>query len=319
MTYGRRFTRASVVRRGPRPRLRTRRVGYPTGKAYLRRRQGVKRRMPMLLASRPLKRRKVIQTRPVVGPRVKSPFKCQREITSTTFSTPAGGINPNSLPVVNNSVFTQLLSPRADVGIDSYRAVNGSKGRYLSANVLGSISYDPAYGGQPSGMTFVIRVVQCKVPDSIGGTAINFANDPNYASEFWKNQEYNDTEYSYSAIDQATWLTRQHMAMNMAKFKILRQKYVHVNNVNPEHRTKGFHFYIKMKAQLEEGRSMSAEQFASNRGTANTMSTVARYSYYNPIFLWIEPVLGQVDQVSVGSDSFAGLDVAVKHTFADSS
>jgi len=318
MTYGRSgFSRARMVRRGPRPRLRTRRVGYPTGKAYLRRRQGVKRSMPMLLAPRPIKRRKVVQTRPVLPARIKSRYKCQREVISTTFNTPSGGpINAGNLPTVNNSVFTLLLSPKAGVGINSYRAV-GDKARYLSANITGNLSFYSAYTGRPKGLTFVIRVVQCKVPDSLGGASVNFANDPNYSSEFWKQQEFDDGEYTYSAIDQQTWVTRQHMAMNMAKFKILRQKYVRVNAENPEHLHAGFHFYIKMKAMLEQDRKMTATQWSSFRVNNDSTEDVQRYAYYNPIFLWIEPVIGQSDEVTVWNSAFAGLDLSVKHTFDD--
>ena len=314
MTYGRRFSRGSVVRRGPRPRLRTRRVGYPTGKAFLRRRTGVKRRMPVLLAPRPIKRRKVIQTRSTIPPRIRSPFKVQREVVATNFRTNAvTSLVANQIPEEDAQLFSLALSPKAGVGISPDRAVEGSKGRYVGCNIVGSIMLPSVNYGT---IHFRVMVVQAKNPQAFPNGTIKFSDDTNFTAGFWKTQEYNDAAMTYQAYNGPTYQVRKNMAINTDRYKVLRMKYITCSDRAGHTTAQGFHFYIPMQAQLDDDRKITCQQFANNR-TSTALANVDRYAYFNPVFLLIEPVMHTTESHAGSDQIFAGLDIDVKHTFRD--
>jgi len=316
MSYGRRFSSPGLVRRGRRSYPRTVRLGYTTRKA-LRRGLPVRKRLLRQKMARPLKKRR-IQTRPVFAPRTRSPFKCQREVISTSFftTTSPAGLKQADQPNTSATLFALLLSPKSGTGINNYRSVEGSKGRYVGCNITGALSMDKGFSVQQK-MSFVIRVIQVNLPDIIGGTDVDFGNDSTYMSEFWKEQEFSDGEYTYSNFADPTFAVRKYQAMNMSKFKVLKTKYITVNTANPEHKTKGFHFYIPMKAQLEKDRKMSAYQWDSFRALSSGRTSVSRYAYYKPIILAIEPVLDSGEVHTPTEVPFTGIDLSIKHTFKD--
>lgn len=308
MSYGRRFSGPGLVRRGRRTYNRTSRMGYTTRKA-LRRGLPVRKRLLRQKVARPLKKRRVM-TRSLAYQRQRSPFKTQREIIATSFMGNSDNSNyrATQAPEEAGQLYSLFLSPKVEVTTNSYRKVAGSKCRYIGCNIKGTLNVLGDY---------IIRVVQLLDPDIIGGTALNVASS-SWTEDFFKKQAHNDGEFSYADLDVLTNQERMYAAINEARFKVLKTKYITLPpSASSGVKKKGFHMFIPMNTMLENSRTMTTLEFANNR-TDHTLSTVTRNSYFKPVFLLIEPIMRTGDEyIANNNQAIGNVDLSIKHSFKD--
>lgn len=310
MSYGRRFP--GVVRRGRRTYNRTSRMGYSARKA-LRRSLPIRKRLLRSKASgRPLKKRRV-QTRNVAWSRNRSLLKSQREIIATSFmgNTDSSMILATQTPNATQHIYSQVLAPKYEVGANPVRVIDGTHANLMGCNIKGTLNIKG---------DFLIRVVQLLDMDIDGGTGVVPASSA-YTDDFFKGNKVTDNETKLVDYEDYTFQERMYAPVNVARFKILKTKYIRLrpNAEKTIWQKKGFHFFVPMDARLHTDGKMTCSEWGTNRSTSTGVTTVTRYKYFKPVMIIIEPILRTGDSyVAASGTAFGHLDMSIKYTFKDS-